>query len=41
MLGETTGRGRMDRKHAREGAAHKRVFVYPLVREAARGLRES
>jgi len=41
MLGETAGRGRMDREHAREGAAPKRVFVYPLVRDAARRLRES
>ena len=41
VLGETTGRGRMDRDHVREGAAPKRVFVYPLVRDAARRLRES
>jgi hypothetical protein len=33
-LGSTTGRGRMDRTHARHGAAPKRVFVYPLVRHA-------
>jgi hypothetical protein len=30
----------MDREHRREGAAPKRVLVYPLVREAARKLRE-
>lgn len=30
-LGETTGRGRMDREHRREGAAPKAVWVYPLV----------
>lgn len=41
VVGETAGRGRMDREHAREGAAPKRVFVYPLVRDAARRLRES
>jgi len=39
-LGETAGRGRMDREHAREGAAPKLVFVYPLIRDAARRLRE-
>ncbi|MFQ5974066.1 MAG: DUF4338 domain-containing protein [Alphaproteobacteria bacterium] len=32
LLGDTQGRGRMDRQHARHGAAPKRVFVYPLVR---------
>lgn len=40
VLGETAGRGRMDREHAREGAAPKLVFVYPLIRDAARRLRE-
>jgi hypothetical protein len=39
-LGETAGRGRMDRYHLRHGAAVKTVFVYPLVRDAARRLRE-
>jgi hypothetical protein len=39
-LGTTTGRGRMDRHHRREGAAPKRLFVQPLVREARRRLRE-
>ena len=39
VLGQTSGRGRMDREHAREGAAPKLVFVYPLVRDAARRLR--
>ncbi len=33
-LGETSGRGRMDRAHARHGAAVKTVMVYPLVRHA-------
>lgn len=39
-LGETTGRGRMDREHLRHGASPKTVFVYPLVKDAARWLRE-
>jgi hypothetical protein len=38
-LGMTTGRGRMDRERLR--AAPKRVFVYPLVRDACRRLRET
>jgi len=38
-LGATTGRGRMDREHARHGAAPKAVWVYPLVKDAARRLR--
>jgi hypothetical protein len=29
-LGRTTGRGRMDRRHEREGAAPKTVWVYPV-----------
>lgn len=33
-LGETTGRGRMDRYHQRKGQARKRVFVYPLSKRA-------
>jgi hypothetical protein len=41
LLGETTGRGRMDRHTQREGEAPKTVWVYPLVRDAARRLRES
>ena len=39
-VGVTTGRGRMDRERLREGAAPKLVFVYPLVRDAQRRLRE-
>lgn len=31
-LGETAGRGRMDRKHERHGASPKAVLVYPLVK---------
>lgn len=38
-LGQTTGRGRMDRHHRRHGAAPKTVLVYPLCRNAARRLR--
>jgi hypothetical protein len=38
-LGWTTGRGRMDREHARHGSAPKAVWVYPLVRDAVRRLR--
>ena len=34
LLGETTGRGRMDCHHQREGLARKQVFVYPLVAHA-------
>jgi hypothetical protein len=40
-LGETTGRGRMDREHLRHGASTKTVLVYPLVRDAARRLRQA
>lgn len=40
-LGETTGRGRMDREHRRgESLTPKALFVYPLVRDACRHLRE-
>ena len=38
-VGETAGRGRMDRAHARHGASPKKVLLYPLVRDAARRLR--
>jgi len=38
-VGETSGRGRMDRAHARHGASVKKVFLYPLVRNAAKCLR--
>ncbi len=40
-LGQTTGRGRMDRQHLRHGQAPKRVLVYPLAPNAARRLREA
>ena len=39
-LGETTGRGRMDKTHQRHGARVKTVLVYPLVKNAARRLRD-
>jgi hypothetical protein len=38
-LGQTSGRGRMDREHRREGAAPKAVWVYPLAADAAQRLR--
>ena len=38
-LGLTSGRGRMDREHQRQGASAKAVWVYPLVPEAAQRLR--
>ena len=40
-LGETAGRGRMDREHRSEGLAPKMLWVYPLQADAARRLRES
>ena len=39
-LGETAGRGRMDRAHQRHGARIKTVLVYPLVKNARRRLRD-
>jgi hypothetical protein len=35
VLGQTTGRGRMDRQGRRYGACVKTVMVYPLVKNAA------
>jgi hypothetical protein len=40
-LGETSGRGRMDRTHARHGACVKTLMVYPLVRDAAARLTQA
>ena len=40
VVGETSGRGRMDHAHERHGARIKTVMVYPLVKHAARRLRE-
>jgi hypothetical protein len=39
-VGQTTGRGRMDREHRLHGHAPKRILVYPLRADAARQLRE-
>jgi hypothetical protein len=33
-VGETSGRGRMDREHRRHGAEIKQLFLYPLVSDA-------
>ena len=33
-VGQTTGRGRMDREHKAQGQAIKDIYVYPLVRDA-------
>ncbi len=38
-LGQTTGRGRMDRTHQLHGAHVKSVLVYPLVKNATQRLR--
>lgn len=38
VVGETSGRGRMDRTHQRDGAEVKTVMVYPLVKDAAKRL---
>ena len=40
-LGETTGRGRIDRHHEAHGRAVKRIYVYQLRRDAQRLLRET
>jgi hypothetical protein len=40
VLGETSGRGRMDRGHQRHGAQVKTVMIYPLVKNAVRRLRD-
>jgi len=34
VLGQTSGRGRMDRSHQRHGAHVKTVMVYPLIKNA-------
>ncbi len=38
-VGQTTGRGRMDREHQASGQAVKDIYVYPLVRDARLRLR--
>jgi len=40
-LGETRGRGRMDRRHEADGSARKLVLVYPLCRDVQQRLREA
>lgn len=40
-VGQTTGRGRMDREHAAHGQAIKDIYVYPLARDARQHLRRS
>jgi Domain of unknown function (DUF4338) len=40
-LGETSGRGRMDRHHEAHGRAMKGIYVYPLHRHVRRQLREN
>jgi hypothetical protein len=40
-LGQTQGRGRMDRHHQADGSARKLVFVYPLCRHVQQRLREA
>ena len=37
-VGQTTGRGRMDREHKAHGQAIKDIYVYPLVRDAKQRL---
>lgn len=37
-VGQTTGRGRMDREHKAHGQAIKDIYVYPLVRDARQQL---
>lgn len=41
VLGETSGRGRMDRTHQRHGAEVKTVMVYPLIKHAPHRLRKA
>jgi len=38
-VGQTTGRGRMDREHKADGQALKNIYVYPLVRNMSQRLR--
>jgi hypothetical protein len=40
-LGETQGRGRMDRFHRADGSARKLVLAYPLCRDVKQRLREA
>jgi Domain of unknown function (DUF4338) len=38
-VGQTAGRGRMDRNHKAHGQAVKDIYIYPLVRDARQRLR--
>jgi len=40
-VGQTVGRGRMDREHQAHGQAVKDIYLYPLVRDARQRLRGS
>ena len=40
QVGETTGRGRNDREHLLHGESPKAIFLFPLVRDSSRLLRE-
>jgi hypothetical protein len=40
-VGQTTGRGGMDREHTSHGRAIKDIYVYPLARDARQHLRGS
>jgi hypothetical protein len=40
-VGQTTGRGRMDRAHKAPGKALKDIYIYPMVRDARQRLCES
>jgi len=40
-VGQTTGRGRMDREHVAHGRAVKDIYIYPLARDARQHLRGS
>jgi hypothetical protein len=41
LLGQTQGRGRMDRYHKADGSARKLIFVYPLCQSIQQRLREA
>ena len=38
-VGQTTGRGRMDREHKSHGQSIKDIYLYPLIRDARQHLR--
>ena len=40
-VGQSTGRGRMDREHKADGQAVKDIYLYPLVRDARQRLCDS